>query len=186
MYSEGTIIKNQIRNKIKELEEEYDIELSTTQKILLSINGPITTILDVLYGEVRLFMLGQHVEEANEDIAKLLDIDEGEEVDYREVIVHKRNHPLVYALSYVPMSRCSEEIINDLCKEKLTTGSIIEKYEVETLRKINSISIEKPTPLLQELFKTNDYMLTREYVMIQNKEIKIWTKEAYPLSYFKV
>lgn len=93
MYSEGTIIKNQIRSKIKELEEEYDIELSTTQKILLSINGPITTILDVLYGEVKLFMLGQHVEEANEDIAKLLNIDEGEEVDYREVIVHKCNPP---------------------------------------------------------------------------------------------
>lgn len=86
----------------------------------------------------------------------------------------------------MPISRCTEEIINELYNEKLTTGTIIEKYEVETLRKINSISIEKPTPLLQELFKTNDYMLTREYVMIQNKEIKIWTKESYPLSYFKV
>ncbi|MBQ6344705.1 MAG: DUF98 domain-containing protein [Methanobrevibacter sp.] len=185
MISEGTIIENQIRGKIKELEERYGIELSTTQKILLSIREPITIILDVLYGEVNLFMLGQHVEEANADIAKLLDLNEGEKVDYREVIVHKHGRPLVYALSYVPISRCSEKVINDLCKEKLTTGNIIEKYNVETLRRINNISIEEPTPQLQELFKTDENMLTREYVMVQHGKIKIWTKEAYPLSYFR-
>lgn len=185
MISEGTIIENQIHGKICELEQKHDIKLSTTQKILLSIGGPITPILDALYGQVNLFLLGQSIIKADKDVAAVLDIDEGEKFDYREVIVHKHGRPLVYALSYVPINRCSEKVINDLKEEKLTTGNIINKYKIETLRNINSISIEKPTPLLKDLFKTDEDMLTREYVIIQRGQIKIWTKESYPLNYFK-
>lgn len=185
MISKGTIIETQIHEKINELEQQHDIKLSTIQKILLSIGGPITPILDVLYGEVYLFMLDQHVKKADKDIADVLNINEGDEVDYREVIVHKHGRPLVYALSIVPLSRCSENVVKDLQEEKLTTGNIIRKYKIETLRDITRIDIEKPTSILEDLFKTSEDMLTREYVIIQHGEIKIWTKESYPLSYFR-
>ncbi len=185
MIKDGIIIENEIGEIIKKVEQEHNVELSTIQKILLCIKGPITDILDVLYGEVRLFMLDQHFEKANANIADLLEINEGEEIDYRELIVHKRNRPLVYTLSYIPTSRCTEGIIEDLKEEILTTGKIIDKNNVETLRVLNKISIEKPTPILKELFKTDGNMLTREYTMIHHKEIIIWTKESYPLSYFR-
>lgn len=185
MISEGTIIENQIHDKICELEEKYEVNLSTTQKILLSIGGPITAVLDALYGRVNLFMLNQCIKKADENIATVLDINEGDKVDFREVIVHKHGRPLVYAMSYVPLERCSKEVVDDLKNEKLTTGNIIRKYKIETLRNINCISIEKPTPMLKDLFKTDCDMLTREYVIIQHGKIKIWTKESYPLNYFK-
>ena len=63
MSSKCTAIKNELREMIFQLEQEHNIKLSTTQKILLSINGPVTPILDVLYGEVRLFMLDQHFDD---------------------------------------------------------------------------------------------------------------------------
>lgn len=53
-----------IRDLIKKVEQENNLNLSTTQKILLSIEGPIVTILDVLYGEVKLFFLEQHIKKA--------------------------------------------------------------------------------------------------------------------------
>ena len=62
----------------------------------------------------------------------------------------------------------------------------IEKNDMETYIRINKISIEKPTPTMEELFKTNQHMLSREYVMTHKKEVVIWTKESCPLSYFKV
>ena len=65
MKFQGTIIKNEVREKINKLEEEYNTTFSTTQKLLLCERGPITTILDVLYGEVSLFMLDQHIEKSN-------------------------------------------------------------------------------------------------------------------------
>ena len=184
MISEGYIIENQIRGIIKNVEQQHNVKLSTTQKILLSIRGPITTILDVLYGEVNLFILNQHFEKADESISELVDISEGDQIDYREVIVHKNGRPLVYVLSYIPTSRCSNDIVEDLLKERLTTGKIIEKHEHETLRKLNNITIEKASPTLKELFKTDEDMLTREYTIIHDNKIIIWSKESYPLSYF--
>lgn len=185
MIPEGKLIENDIREKINIIEEENNMELSTTQKILLTIGGPITTVLDVLFGSVNLFMLNQTFEEAGKDVAQLLNVDEGDEVDFREVIVHKNGRPLVYAKSYIPLARCSERVIEDLRKEELTTGKIMAKNCIETIRKINEIYIETPDATLQELFKTSEPMLTREYVMIHHKKIVIWTKEAYPLSYFR-
>lgn len=179
-------IENEIREIINKLEEEHDTKLSTTQKILLSINGPITTVLDVLYGEVRLFMLDQHFEKADKQIADLVGIEEGDEILYRNSIVFKHRQPLVYVLSYIPKDRCDDLLIDELINGKLTTGKIMDSYGYETLRRINKISIEEATPILTELFKTTEDMLTREYSMICNKEIAIWTKELYPLSYFKI
>lgn len=186
MIQEGTIIENEIREKITQVEQEHNVKLSTTQKIMLCIRGPITTILDVLYGEVNLFMLDQHFEKSDERIADLLKISEGDQIDYREVIVHKNGRPLVYALSYIPTSRITDKIMKDLKEERLTTGKIIDKNYIETTRVIKKIYIEKPTPTQVELFKTQEDMLTREYIMFHDKKVVIWTKESYPLSYFKV
>ena len=185
MSSKCTAIKNELREMIARLEQEHNIKLSTTQKILLSINGPITPILDVLYGEVRLFMLDQHFENADKDIADLLGIDEGDEILYRNSIVFKHSKPLIYILSYIPKSRCSDRVINKLLEGKTTTGRIINESGHETIRIINDISLMKATPILTELFKTTDDMLTREYSIIHKGKIVIWTKEVYPLSYFK-
>lgn len=185
MIEKGTVLKNEIRQKIEALEKERGIQLSTIQKTMMTIKGPITDVLDVLYGEVNLFMLDQHFEKSDEEKAALLDITPGEEIDYREVIIHKNGRPLVYAISLIPLSRCNGEIIDDLKMEMLTTGKIIDKHQHETQRVINKISLEQPTETLKELFKTDENMLTREYLIIHEEEVVIWTKEAYPLSYFR-
>lgn len=184
MIKDGTVIKNEIGEMIKQVEEEHNIKLSTIQKIMLCIRGPITTILDVLYGEVMLFILDQHFEKANKTVAGLLGISEGDQIDLREVIVHKKDKPLVYVLSYIPTSRCSEGILEDLKKEVLTTGKIIDKNNIETMRIPSRITIERPTAIQKELFKTDEDMLSREYTMIHDGKIVIWTKESYPISYF--
>lgn len=185
MNPKCNIIKNEIREVITELEQKYDVKITTTQKILLTTRGPITTVLDVLYGEVRLFMLDQHIENADKDAAELLGIKEGDEIIFRNAIVFKNRRPLVYVLSYIPTARCNDDILEDLLNGSVTTGRIIDEHNIETMRKINRIDIEKATPILTEVFKTNEDMLTREYTMAHKKKIVIWTKELYPISYFR-
>ena len=46
--------------KINDLEKDYGQEFSNTQKILLTTDGSITAILDVLYGKIDLDTLDQH------------------------------------------------------------------------------------------------------------------------------
>lgn len=184
MLSNSNVIENEINRKIREVEKQNNIKLSTTQKIVLSTNGPLSSILNALFGEVHLFTLRQHFEKANKEIAGKVEVNEGDEVHHREIIVHKHGLPLMYALSYLPKSRCSDGVIEDLVGEKLVIGRIIRKHRIETFREITNISIEKATPTLKELFQTNEKMLTREYIMIHNGKIFLWTKESYPISYF--
>ena len=185
MINQGNKLRNETREKIAELEKQHDITLSTTQKILLSLKGPVTPILDVLYGTVNLFVLDQHLMKADETMVDLLDVEIGDEIDSREVIVHKNGRPLVYARSYIPTARCSDAVLKDLADKRLTTGNIMAKNNIETMRKINEIYIEKPSPILQELFHTSEFMVARRYIMVHGKKPVIWTEEKYPISYFR-
>lgn len=185
MNLEGKKINEPTYDLIKEVEKENNVEISPIQKILLSLGGPITTPLDALYGRLKLFVLKQEIEKADESVADLLDINKGDEVLIREVIVHKNGRPLFYALSYIPTERCNDKILKLLLDEEITTGLILSENNIETQRQINDISIESPTPILQELFNTTEDMLTREYSMSQHGTIRLYTKEAYPLSYFR-
>lgn len=161
------------------------MKLSTIQKILLSINAPVSTILDVLYGTVNLFMLDQHLEESPKS-SKIIGIEKGEKIIYREAIVHKRGRPLVHMTSVIPTARCDKETFKELLEEKVTTGKILDAHNYEVLRRITKISIETPNSVLQNLFKTDEEFLIREYIMIHKGEVLIWTRESYPLSYFKI
>ena len=185
MNTESKPIPNIIREKIKKVEDENDVKLSTIQKILCAIEGPVVTMLDVLYGDVNLFVLDQHMEKADESIAKKLEINVGDEINLREVIIHKYGRPLVYGLSYIPKDRCSDTVIEKLVREDQSTGRILLEREIETLTKIEKISIEDPDENLKNLFHTSGKLLAREYILIHKKNVVIWSKEAYPLSYFK-
>lgn len=178
-------IPNIVREKIKEVEQKNGVELSTMQKVFCSIEGPVVSILDVLYGNVNLFVLDQHIEKANELVAEHLEINVGDEVDLREVILHKHGRPLVYGISFIPKDRCSNTVIEKLLKEDQTTGRIMLEHEIETRTIINDIVIEEPRAKLQNLFHANEDLLIRDYTLIHKKKPVIWSKEIYPLSYFR-
>ncbi len=185
MNTKKEAIPNIVREKIKEVEQKNGVELSRMQKVFCSIEGPVVSILDVLYGDVNLFVLDQHIEKANELVAEHLEINVGDEVDLREVIIHKHGRPLVYGISFIPKDRCSNTVIEKLLKEDQTTGRIILEHEIETLTKINDIVIEEPRAKLQNLFHANEDLLIRDYTLIHKKKPVIWSKEIYPLSYFR-
>ena len=181
---EGNIVKNELHDLIRQIEQENGITFSNTQKVLLSIEGSITAILDVLYGTVSIFTLNQDYINADASKSELLNVDEGEEIHLREVLIHGKGKPMIYAKSYIPLSRYREKSREDIMKGKLPIGRILKKYEVESRRMINEIYIEKPSSTLRELFHTSEEFISRDYVVIENGKIIMWTKESFPISYF--
>lgn len=171
--------------KINDLETETGKTFSNTQKILLTTDGSITAILDVLYGKITLDTLDQHFEDADRNHAELVNVSEGEEINFREVIMHKDGDPLIYAISHIPLSRCSKDVCADLIRADIPIGRILKNYHIESRREINNIFIEKPNDTLKKLFKTDEDMLARDYVIINNDEILMWIKEVFPESYFR-
>ena len=171
-------------DKINDLEQEYGKTFSNTQKILLTTDGSITAILDVLYGKITLTTLDQHFEDANAEQAERVNVKEGTEINFREVIMHRQGKPLIYAISHIPLERCSKDVCADLIRADIPIGRILKNYHIESRREVRNIFIEKPNDTLKELFKTDEDMLARDYVIINNDEVLMWIKEVFPVSYF--
>ncbi|WP_298502267.1 chorismate lyase [uncultured Methanobrevibacter sp.] len=171
-------------DKIGDVEKEYNTTFSNTQKILLTTDGSITAILDVLYGKITLKTIDQHIEEADQPHAKLVNVPTGEKINFREVIMHKDGKPLIYAISHIPLSRCNDGICSDLIRADIPIGRILKNYDIESRREINEIYIEKPNDRLKEIFETDEDMLAREYVIINSDAILMWIKEVFPVSHF--
>ena len=170
--------------KINAVENTYPKNFSNTQKILLTTDGSITAILDVLYGKITLSTLEQHFEDATEETAKLINAESGDLINFREVIMHKDDENLIYAISYIPLKRLTDEICCDLVRADIPIGRILKNYDIESRREINDIYIEKPNKTLQKLFNTTEDMLARDYVIIHKNEILMWIKEVFPVSKF--
>ncbi|MBR2557601.1 MAG: chorismate lyase [Methanobrevibacter sp.] len=184
MATEKNEANKALIDKINEVEKNYGKTFSNTQKILLTTDGSITAILDVLYGKITLTTLDQHFEDADNEHAPLVNVDLGEEINFREVIMHKDNKPLIYAISHIPLSRCSKNICADLIRADIPIGRILKNYDIESRREINNIYIEKPNDRLKEIFGTDEDMLARDYVIIHSDEILMWIKEVFPISHF--
>lgn len=170
--------------KINQVEKDNNKTFSNTQKILLTTDGSITAILDVLYGKIDLSTLEQHTEIATEENAKLVNTTPGSEINFREIIMHKNDQPLIYAVSYIPLDRLTEEIKCDLISADIPIGRILKNYQIESRREINNIYIENGNKTLEDLYETTEEFLSRDYTIIHKGEILMWIKESFPISYF--
>ena len=101
-------------------------KLSSAQKILLITDGSVTSILDVLKGHVDINTLTQKFIPATEEMADNLNIDEGETVNYRVVVIGS-SEPLIYAVSLVPIKRLDNQFKEDLIKADTPIGRILQE-----------------------------------------------------------
>jgi chorismate-pyruvate lyase len=171
-----------ILNEIKKIEKEVG-SLSNAQKILLTTDGSVTTILDVIRGHVKIETLEQKFIEADEEMARLLDIDVGDEVNYRVVVIQTQE-PLIYAVSLIPIKRLEKDFKEDLIRADVPIGRILRKHNIESRREIKSVYFEEQSPELKEIFKEDSIMLARTYSIIHKDEILIWLMETFPYSNF--
>ena len=67
--------------------EKLDLELSKAQQLLLMTDGSVTTLLEVITGKpVVVTTLLQQVVEADAERASALDVEEGDNINYRVVV----------------------------------------------------------------------------------------------------
>jgi chorismate-pyruvate lyase len=168
---------------IKQIEKELG-SLSSAQKILLATDGSVTTILDVLKGHVNIRTLVQEFQEADEEAASLLNIQVGDTINYRVVVI-EGEEPLIYAVSMIPLERLDNDFKEDLIRADIPIGRILRKHDIESRREIKTVSLEKPEPEMGEIFKTKAPMLRRTYNIIHKDQVLIWLMETFPHTLFK-
>ena len=168
---------------IKQIEKELGT-LSSAEKILLATDGSVTTILDVLKGHVHIRTLVQEFQKADEEAASLLDIEVGDTINYRVVVIEGQT-PLIYAISMIPLERLNNDFKEDLIRADIPIGRILRKHNIESRREIKSVSVEEPSSEMVEIFKNNAPMLKRTYNIIHKDQVLVWLMETFPHSLFK-
>ena len=164
--------------------------LSPVQKMLLGTDGSVTNLLEVVTeSPVEIETLVQRVVPADEAVARELQINPGEEVNYRVVLLKRADshEALVYAISQTPLKRLDASIKEDLTKADIPIGVILKKHCIESRRDITSAEI---LPASQEHCRafgvfSREIMLTRSYKIIRHGEPLMAIKETFPYNSFR-
>lgn len=170
-------------DEIKSIEQRVG-KLSSAQKILLTTDGSVTAILDVLKDNVNITTLIQEFVPADVEMARHVQVDEGKTVNYRVVTINSGTEPLIYAISVVPLNRLNEDIREDMIRADTPIGRILKNHDIESRREIKSVFMEDADQNVKEIFKTDSPFLSRTYDIIYRGEILIWLKEMFPCNMF--
>jgi len=168
--------------------ENTTLKLSKAQRLLLVTDGSVTTLLEVLTGKpIAVTTLLQQVVEADAERASALDVEEGDSLNYRVVVLKNDDddQPLIYAESYTPIARLQREFRHDLMKADIPIGHIMKQRKIESrreIRRIETVCNEE----LNELFGVaqNVSLLSRTYDIISHGMVLIRITETFPSTHF--
>ena len=145
-------------------------------RICAGTDGSVTQLLEVLTGKtVVVKTLEQNLIKATPDIAKLLDIEVGEEVNSRLVTLDAGGTIYVLAKSLAPVKRMPQAVRDDLMKADIPIGRILREHKLETRRDILNIKIVR-----QDFFGKVP-VLSREYRIIYENKVLMWINECFPV-----
>jgi chorismate-pyruvate lyase len=126
----------------------------------------------------------QELQDADTDTASLLDIDEGNKVNYRVVVI-ERDDPLIHGVSFIPVERLENEFKEDIIRADIPIGRILRKHLIESRREIKWVGFEEPSLELKNIFLTDSPFLTRTYNIIHKDQVLIMLKESFPYTMFR-
>jgi chorismate-pyruvate lyase len=145
-------------------------------RICAGTDGSITQLLEVLTGKtVEVKTLGQGIIKATPDIAKLLDIEVGDEVNSRLVTLDAGGTIYVLAKSLAPIERMPQAVRDDLMRANIPIGRILREHKLETRRDILKMEI------VRQDFFGDVPVLSRDYRIIYENKVLIWIRECFPV-----
>ena len=167
---------------------EGEVKLSSVHKILLTTDGSVTRILEAIGGEkVWVETKEQQIVGADEVVAGLLKVSEGEEVNYRVVELKNTKGTLAHAVSYTPLERLKPEFREDVMRRDKPIGKIMTELKMEARREINSIEVLEADAEMAEIFSIEPgaLLLKRNYNIIHEGEVLLNITEVFPHEKFE-
>jgi chorismate-pyruvate lyase len=145
-------------------------------RICAGTDGSVTQLLEVLTGKrVKVITLKQHVIKASPDIAELLEIETGKEVNSRLVTLNVDKTIYVLAKSLAPIERLPAGVKEDIMRADVPIGRILREHGLETRRDILGMKI------INSKFFGDTPVLSREYRIVYKNEILMWINECFPV-----
>jgi chorismate-pyruvate lyase len=145
-------------------------------RICAGTDGSVTLLLELLTGKtVKVVTLEQKIIKATHDIAKLLEIEAGDDVNSRLVTLNADGTTYVLAKSLAAIKRMPFAVSSDLMRADIPIGRILREHKLETRRDILKMEI------VGSDFFGDIPVLSREYNIIYNNRILMWINECFPV-----
>jgi chorismate-pyruvate lyase len=145
-------------------------------RICAGTDGSVTQLLEVLTGKsVKVETISQNVVKATPEIARLLDIETGDDVNDRLVTLKVDDIVYVLAKSLAPVNRMPEAVRTDLMRADIPIGRILREHKLETRRDILKMEI------VRRDFFGEMPVLSREYKIIYENAVLMWINECFPV-----
>jgi len=183
-----SLTADKINAKILDIEQRIG-RLSPMQKILIGTDGSVTNLLEMASGHpITITTRVQEIVAADGEAAVALDIDPGEEVNYRIVELKDSvtGEVLIYAVSRTPLRRLAPEFRQDLMRADIPIGRILRNHRIESRREITDARIIQAGTDLARTFNVHrcESMLSRKYRIIHREEPLITIEEVFPCTSF--
>lgn len=180
------MIQASVLELIQQLEKE-SVLLTKPERALLVTDGSVTRLLEAFgNAPVGVRTIQQKIIPVPEKIAEFLEIQPGEDVNFRKVDLYNKNsgRVLIHAISYAPLKHLPTGAITRLMREDEPIGMIMRDEKMESRREILSM---KKTPLSSEdLLRPNraKFFLNRTYRIIHNLRPIFYIEEQIPFPLF--
>lgn len=145
-------------------------------RICAGTDGSVTLLLELLTGKtVKVVTLEQSIIKAAPEVAKLLEIEAGDEINSRLVTLSADDTVYVLAKSMAPLKRMPPAVMSDLMRADIPIGRILREHKLETRRDILKVEI------IRSKFFGDIPTLSREYNIIYNGKVLMWINERFPV-----
>ncbi len=145
----------EIQDEISSILEQVDI--SPALQILLSTDGSVTKILEILakeevYVETIVQETTTCAELRSPALARDMGLNYIEPINFREVWLRSDSTKLGFAISITPLSRLASDFAHDLTHADAPIGKLLAKYNIESRRDIQEIGVKPATDELAGAF----------------------------------
>ncbi|MDW7728086.1 MAG: chorismate pyruvate-lyase family protein [Candidatus Methanoperedens sp.] len=154
--------------------KRHDIPASL--RICAGTDGSVTMLLELLTCKtVKVETKEQRAIKATGEVAGILDIDIGEEVNKRLVVLTAGDTVYALASSLAPVKRMPPDVRKDIMQADIPIGRILRDHKLETRRDIINMKITASA------FFGVIPVLSREYYIIHKNSILMWINEFFPV-----
>ena len=159
------------------LEKLKSFEIPTCLRVCCGTDGSVTFLLEIMTRKpVSVTTESQYTIKADKEMADLLGVEEGSEINDRVVKLSAGDTVYVQARSLSPLERMPETMKEQLMRADIPIGRILRSHNLETRRDMGELEI-----LDGESTFGGIPVLSRSYKIVHNNNVLMWINERFPI-----
>ncbi|MDM7918416.1 MAG: chorismate pyruvate-lyase family protein [Methanosarcina sp.] len=159
------------------LEKLKSLEIPTCLRVCCGTDGSVTFLLEIMSRKpVTVKTESQYVVKADKELADLLGVEEGSDVNNRTVKLYAGDTVFVHARSLSPLERMPQTMRDQLMRADIPIGRILRTHNLETRRDMVELEILEDEPTFDGV-----PILSRTYKIVHNNHVLMWINERFPI-----